>query len=299
MKELTSKIHASLADRFWYGIIVTVLVITGLLSLFPIYYVFVISFIDPSEYLKGGLILFPRQWTLDGYKYLMSTSTFVHAIGVSAFLSVVGTASSLMVTSAFAYMLSKKRLYGRRIIMLAVLLTTLFQPGIIPPFLLVKELGLINNLWSLILPVLTSGWYVLLMKGFFDSIPASLEEAATIDGSGDLGVWFRIVLPLSLPALAAFGLFYAVAYWNTFFSAVLYINDHTKWPLQVLLQNLLIDSSTAMGGDAAAELSAERMIPPETLKMAAVVIATVPIMMVYPFLQKHFAKGAMVGSVKG
>jgi putative aldouronate transport system permease protein len=289
---------ASLSDRFWYGIIITVLAITGLLSLFPIYYVFVISFIDPSEYLKGGLILFPEKWTLASYKYLMSTQTFIKAIGVSGFLSTVGTALSLLVTSAFAYMLSRKRLFGRRVIMLGVLLTTLFQPGIIPPFLLIKELGLINNIWSLILPALTSGWYVLLMKGFFDSIPVSLEEAATIDGSGDLGVWFRIILPLSLPALAAFGLFYAVAYWNTFFNAVLYINDHSKWPLQVLLQNMLIDSSTAVGGDAAAEMTAERMIPPETLKMAAVVIATVPILMVYPFLQKHFAKGAMVGSVK-
>ncbi|NOU98135.1 ABC transporter permease subunit [Paenibacillus sp. LMG 31456] len=274
------------------------LLLIGAAALFPLYYVFVISFTDPSEYIKGGVLLFPQKWTLDSYEYLMSTKSFSRAIGVSGFLAIVGTGSSLLVTSALAYTLSRKQLYGRRLLLLGILLTTLFHPGIIPPFILVKEMGLINSVWALILPVLTSGWYVLLMKGFFDGIPVSLEEAATIDGSGDLGVWFKIILPLSLPAMAAFGLFYAVAYWNTFFSAVLYINDHAKWPLQVLLQNMLIDSSTAVGGDAAAEMMAEQRIPPETLKMAAVVIATVPILLVYPFLQKHFSKGAMVGSVK-
>jgi putative aldouronate transport system permease protein len=288
----------SSSDR-WINMIITVLlVIIAISALFPLYYVFVISFTDPSEYLRGGIILLPEKWTLSSYQYILSTPTFVRAIGVSSFLAVVGTACSLLVTSALAYTVSRKQLYGRRLLMLGILLTTLFQPGIIPPFILVKELGLMNNIWALILPALTSGWYVLLMKGFFDGIPVSLEEAATIDGAGDLGVWFRIILPLSLPAMAAFGLFYAVAYWNTFFTAVLYMNDHTKWPLQVLLQNMLIDSSTAMGGDAAAEMMAEQRIPPETLKMAAVVVATVPILMVYPFLQKHFSKGAMVGSVK-
>jgi putative aldouronate transport system permease protein len=222
----------------------------------------------------------------------------VRAIGNSTFLTVVGTVLSLLVTSGLSYAVSRRRLQGRRLFMLLILITTLFNPGIIPPYLLVRDLHLINSVWSLILPVLTSGWYVLLMKGFFDSISSSLEDAARIDGCNDVGVWYRIILPLSLPSLAAFGLFYAVAYWNTFFTALLYINDFTKHPLQVLLQNMLIDASTAAGGSAAAEMMSEQRIPPETLKMAAVVIATAPILLVYPFLQKHFAKGAMVGSVK-
>lgn len=276
----------------------TVLSVIGLATLFPLYYVFVISFTDPSEYLKGGLILFPSKWSLVSYEYLLSTKTFLRAIEVSAFLAVVGTICSLLVTSGLAYALSRRRLKGRKVLLFMILITLLFNPGIIPPFLLVRELGLINSLWSLILPALTSGWYVLLMKGFFDSIPSSLEEAATIDGCNDINIWYRIILPLSLPAMAAFGLFYAVAYWNTFFTALLYINDFEKWPLQVLLQNLLIDSSTAVGGEVAQQISAERQVPGETLKMAAVVIGTVPILLVYPFLQKHFAKGAMVGSVK-
>ncbi|MDQ0896772.1 carbohydrate ABC transporter permease [Paenibacillus sp. V4I7] len=290
----------SIGDRIFDTANIIVLGIIAIITLFPLYYVFVVSFTDPAEYIqKQGYILFPEKWTLDSYKYLLSTSAFQSATMISGFLATVGTALSLVITAALAYGLSRKRLQGRRLIMLLILITLLFSPGLIPPYLLVRDLGLINSIWSLILPVLTSGWYVILMKSFFDSIPVELEESAIIDGSTDIGVFFRIVLPLSLPALAAFGLFYAVAYWNTFFSAVLYINDHAKWPLQLVLRNMLIDSSTQAGGSAAAEMMAEQNIPTETLKMAAVVIATLPILCVYPFLQKHFAKGVMLGSVKG
>ncbi|TBL79177.1 carbohydrate ABC transporter permease [Paenibacillus thalictri] len=277
----------------------TVLTLIALVTLFPLYYVFVVSFTDPSEYIASrGLVLFPQQWTLSSYEYLLSTQAFPRSIGVSIYLAVAGTLLSLLVTSGLAYALSRKQMPARRVLQLIILVTLLFNPGIIPPYILVKSLGLIDSIWSLIIPVLTSGWYVLLMKGFFDSIPVSLEEAAKMDGGNDVGIWLRIVLPLSLPAMAAFGLFYAVAYWNTFFTAILYINDFQKWPLQVLLRNMLIDSSTSVGGAVAQEMSAEQRIPPETLKMAAVVIATTPILLVYPFLQKHFAKGAMVGSIK-
>ncbi|MDQ0917120.1 carbohydrate ABC transporter permease [Paenibacillus sp. V4I5] len=290
----------SIGDHIFDTANIIVLGIIAIITLFPLYYVFVVSFTDPAEYIqKQGYILFPEKWTLDSYKYLLSTSAFQSASMISGFLATVGTALSLVITAALAYGLSRKRLQGRRLIMLLILITLLFSPGLIPPYLLVRDLGLINSIWSLILPVLTSGWYVILMKSFFDSIPVELEESAIIDGSTDIGVFFRIVLPLSLPALAAFGLFYAVAYWNTFFSAVLYINDHAKWPLQLVLRNMLIDSSTQAGGSAAAEMMAEQNIPTETLKMAAVVIATLPILCVYPFLQKHFAKGVMLGSVKG
>ncbi|AOZ91785.1 carbohydrate ABC transporter permease [Paenibacillus crassostreae] len=285
-------------DRLFNATNLFFLIVIGLVTLFPLYYVLVVSFSDPAEFIRNKATLFPKKWSLDSYRYLLSTDSFMRAMGNSAFLATVGTVLSLFVTSCLSYALSRRRLQGRRVMMLLILLTTLFNPGIIPPYLLIRDLNLINSIWSLILPALTSGWYVLLMKGFFDSIPTSLEEAARIDGCNDIGVWWRIILPLSLPSLAAFGLFYAVAYWNTFFTALLYINDFNKQPLQVLLQNMLIDSSTASGGTAAVEMTAEQQIPSETLKMAAVVIATVPILMVYPFLQKHFAKGAMVGSVK-
>jgi len=288
----------STSDRLFDVSNLILLAIIGIVTAFPFYYVFVVSFTEPSGFIGKGFILFPEKWSLMSYKYLLSTDAFMRSMGNSVFITVVGTTISLFVTSGLSYALSRRRLQGRRFFMLAILLTTLFNPGLIPPYLLVRDLNLINSTWSLILPVLTSGWYVLLMKSFFDSIPTSLEESARIDGANDMTVWFRIILPLSMPSLAAFGLFYAVAYWNTFFHALLYINDFDKQPLQVLLQNMLIDASTAAGGSAAAEMVAEQQIPPETLKMAAVVVATLPIVLLYPFLQKHFAKGVMLGSVK-
>ncbi|MCC3372281.1 carbohydrate ABC transporter permease [Cohnella sp. REN36] len=286
------------SEKIYYAANTCLLSLISLITLFPLYYVFVVSFTEPSEFIRGGVILFPRTWTTISYEYLLSTRTFIRSILNSGFLATVGTLSSLIVTSGLAYMLSRKRLVGRRVITLLILLTILFSPGMIPNYLVVRELGLINQIWALIIPALSSGWYVLLMKGFFDSIPESLEEAATIDGCNDVGIWLRIILPLSLPAMAAFGLFFAVGYWNTYFSAVLYINNPAKWPLQILLQNLLVDPYMAGGSEGAYVGSEQLNLPPEGLKMAAIVMTTIPILLVYPFLQKHFAKGAMVGSVK-
>ncbi len=290
----------SQSERLFQTFNVMFLSVVGLVTLFPFYYIFVVSFTDPVEFAqRGGLILIPRDWSDIAYRYLLSSKAFVRAIGVSSYLAIVGTICNLVVTSCLAYAVSQPRLRGRRVIMLGVLITILFNPGIIPGYLVIRELGLINSLEGLIISSLSSGFYVLLMKGFFESMPPNLEEAARIDGCSDLGVWRRIILPLSLPAMAAFGLFYAVAYWNTYFSAILLINDPKKWPLQVLLQNMLSNPAGMTAGADAAAISAEVELPSEQLKMAAVVIATVPILCVYPFLQKHFAKGAMLGSVKG
>jgi putative aldouronate transport system permease protein len=281
------------ANRLFHTANIIVLGVIALITLFPIYYVFIISFTDIGEYLSKTIILFPETWSFNSYQYLLSSPSMIRAIGVSGFLAVVGTACSLVITSSLAYTLSRKKLLGRRVILLLILFTILFHPGIIPNYMLVRNLGLIDNIWSLILPVLSSGWYVILMKGFFDNIPDSLDEAAAIDGCNEITAWFRIVLPLSLPAIAAFGLFYAVEFWNSYFSALIYLNDYRKWPIQVLLQNMLAENPLA-------ETDPLRQPPPaEMLKMAAVVIATVPILCVYPFLQKHFAKGVMVGSIKG
>lgn len=286
---------SSRGDRIFNVCNIVILAVVALISLFPIYYVFVVSFTDPTEYIQKNLVLFPENWSLASYKYLLSTDAFLNSIGVSTFLAVVGTFVSLLITSTLAYALSRKRFRGRRIILLFILFTILFNPGIIPNYLLVKELGLLNNIWSVILVSLSSGWYVILMKGFFDSIPETLVEAATIDGCNEISAFFKIVLPLSLPAIAAFGLFFAVAYWNQYFNALLYLNDSSKWPIQVLLQNMLIDASTSSLGDVDPLVQPP---PSQTLKMAAVIIAITPILLVYPFLQKHFAKGVMIGSIK-
>ncbi|MCU6796917.1 carbohydrate ABC transporter permease [Paenibacillus sp. WQ 127069] len=275
---------------------ISLLGLLGLVTVFPFYYVLIVSLTDPTEYMLDKWTLFPNHWSLASYEYLLSTKAFLRSMGNSTFLATVGTACSLLLTSSLAYALSRHRMSGRRIVLMMVLLTILFSPGIIPHYILVRQIGLIGSLWSLIIPALASGWNVLLMKGFFASIPAELDESASIDGSNDIQTWVRIILPLSLPAMAAFGLFYAVGYWNQFFQALLYINDSAKWPIQVLLQNMLLSASNT---DLEAYDVTQQAPPSEMLKMAAVIIATVPILIVYPFLQKHFAKGAMVGSVKG
>lgn len=165
--------------------------VISVLTIFPLYYVFMVSFTDPSEYIrKQGFILFPEQWSMVSYKYILSTSSYLNATEISTFLATVGTLLSLMVTASLAYGLSRKRLKIRKPLMMMILITILFSPGIIPHYILVRDLGLINSVWSLIIPVLSSGWYVFLMKSFFDSIPPSLEEAAMIDGYNDFGVFF-------------------------------------------------------------------------------------------------------------
>lgn len=285
----------SMGDKIFNISNAVILGLIAIVTIFPIYYVFVVSFTSPAEYLQKDMVWFPETWSFASYEYLLSADAFIQSIGVSVFITVVGTFFSLLITSSLAYSLSRKKFKGRKIILLLVLFTILFNPGIIPNFLLVKELGLLNSLWSVILVSLTNGWFVILMKGFYDSIPDTLVEAATIDGCNDITAWLKIILPLSLPSIAAFGLFFAVAYWNQYFNALLFLNDPNKWPIQVLLQNMLIDSSSSSLGGVDPLIKPP---PTETLKMAAVVIAIIPIIMIYPFLQKHFAKGVMIGSVK-
>ncbi|MBP1966545.1 carbohydrate ABC transporter permease [Paenibacillus aceris] len=289
----------SLGSKVFNALNYTVLTVFGLATLLPFIYVVIISFTDPSEYLAKSLVLIPDNWSLSAYEFIFSTNAFVNAMGVSGFLAVVGTLLSLIVTSALAYVLSRKRLKGKKFFLVAILMTMLFNPGMIPNYLLVDSLGLMDSVWALILPALTSAWYVFLMKNFYQDIPDELEEAAKIDGCSDIGVFIRIMLPISVSALAAFGLFYAVAYWNTYFSGVLYINRDALRPLQVLLQMMLISASQMGDPSVAAMLESERTVPPEVIKMAAVVVSSLPIVIVYPFLQKYFVKGMMVGSVKG
>jgi putative aldouronate transport system permease protein len=286
----------TIGDQVFQGFNIALLGLLAIITFFPLYYVFIVSFTDPTEYLQKSFVLFPEKWSLESYRYLLSSKAFMRSLGNSGFLATVGTACSLAVTASLAYVLSRKRLRGRKLMMLMILLTILFSPGIIPNYMVVRQLGLINSIWSLIIPALASGWNVILMKSFFDSIPVELEESAAIDGYNDIMIWFRIILPLSLPAMAAFGLFYAVGHWNQYFSALLFLNDPQKWPIQVLLQNMLLNASNSDLGATDVGVIAP---PKETLKMAAVIVATLPILVVYPFLQKHFAKGAMVGSVKG
>lgn len=273
----------------------SILFIVAIVCVLPFVYVLAVSFASPAEVAKGGLILWPKEWSLVSYQYIFSSDTLPRSLLVSIYITVVGTLINLAFTSLMAYPLSKPHLRGRNPILLGVLITMLFSGGMIPTYFVVNGLNLTNTLWSLMIPSAISAFNLIVLKNFFQQIPDGLEDSAKIDGCNDLGVLIRIVLPLSLPAMATFSLFYAVAHWNTFFNAILYINDNEKWPIQVLLREIVILAQSRVGDSSFDEMD----VQPLTIRMAVIVFATVPILLVYPFLQKHFAKGVMLGSVKG
>ncbi|EWS82417.1 ABC transporter permease [Brachybacterium phenoliresistens] len=243
----------------------------------------------------GGLVLLPRGIDLSAYRALFSGGVVSRALGVSIGVTVVGTALSLFVSCLLAYATSRPYFVLARPVLLVVLIGMLFSPGIIPVYLVVKQTGLLDSLWALIIPTMVSGFNVIVLRSFFQGIPAELTESATIDGAGEWGVFARIVLPLSKAPLAVVGLFYAVGYWNSFFTALLYISDAAKWPMQLVLRTYVVNDA-AMGQ---AELATENLPPQSSLQMAILVVSMVPILLIYPFLQRHFAKGVLTGAVKG
>lgn len=285
----------SLGSRLFDAANVAILIVFSLVTLFPFLYILATSLAPLQQVLRGGLILWPEEVTWDAYRTIFSNAHFVRSLMTTVFVTVVGTLTNLMFTVFMAYPLAKKRLKGRRTMLFLVVFTILFSGGMIPTYMVVKSVGLMNTVWSLILPGAISAFNLIIMKNFFQGIPEELEEAARIDGCKNLGVLFRIVLPLSMPALATFTLFYAVGHWNQFFAAVMYITKSNLWPIQVVLRQMIIEGSTQDFEVAMGELN----IIPATIKMAAIIVATVPILLVYPFLQKHFAKGVLLGSVKG
>lgn len=290
-----NKIKVATSERIVHVFIVSFLTIFTLLCLLPFLNVLGSSFATSAEISTRTFILIPRTFTLNAYRYILSTPTIFKSIGVSLYVTILGTFLSMVVTSFMAYALSRKYLHGRSFFNFLVVFTMLFSGGMIPAFILVKNLGLIDTLWALILPSAVSAYNMIIMRNFFQGIPDSLEESAKMDGCSDWGVFFKIILPLSLPSIATISLFYAVTYWNTYQNAILYINDSNKWPIQVLLRQIVIVSS-GLNADAA---SVDIVPPAQSIKMAVIVVATIPMLIAYPFVQKYFVKGAMVGSVKG
>ncbi|WP_171630379.1 carbohydrate ABC transporter permease [Paenibacillus plantarum] len=275
----------------------TFLMLLGLLTVVPFLYMVLGSFAAPEEYAKQGIVLLPTQFSLSAYTYIFSTDTIMRSLLNTVIITIAGTFINIVFTSLMAYPLSRKELLGRRPVMLLIIFSMLFSGGMIPTFLIVKALGLTNTLWSLLLPGAISAFNLIILKNFFQQMPEGLEESAKIDGCNDMMILFRIILPLSMPAIATFSLFYAVGHWNSFFSAILYINDTTKWPIQVLLRQVVIMSEGGIGDSS--QVNEAIALPPQSLKMAVITVSTLPILIVYPFLQKHFAKGVLLGSVKG
>lgn len=294
-KKSKNKVNTSMSEKVGQIFIVLFLLIFTLLCLLPFLNVLGSSFATSGEIATRPFIIIPRTFTLDAYRYILSTPTIFRSIGVSLLVTIVGTFVSMVFTSFMAYALSRKYLHGRSFFNFIVVFTMLFSGGMIPTFLVVNNLGLIDSIWSLILPSAVSAYNLIIMRNFFQGIPNSLEESAKMDGATHWGVFFRIILPLSLPSVATISLFYAVNYWNTYQAAILYINNPDKWPIQILLRQIVIVSS-GMNADAS---SVDIVPPAQSIKMAVIVVATIPMLIVYPFAQKYFVKGAMIGSVKG
>lgn len=291
-------IRQSLGSRIFDIVNAVVLIAIAFITLIPFVFVLSGSLTASEELVRRGVVLIPTKLSLDGYKYIFSTKTILWSLGVTVFITIAGTLINLFFTTLTAYPLARSEFMGRRPIMLLILFTMLFSGGMIPTFLVVKSLGLLNSYGSLLIPGAISAFNLIILRNFFQQLPDGLEESAKIDGCNDFQILIRIVLPLSLPAMATFALFYAVGHWNTFFSAILYINDTTKWPIQVWLRQIVILSQGGIGDSQ--QMGSDYVAPPgEVIKMAVIVVSTVPILLVYPFLQKHFAKGVLLGSVKG
>jgi putative aldouronate transport system permease protein len=281
-------------DRLINLIVYAVLAVVAVVAVFPILYVVSVSVTPYTEVLKhGGYLIFPTAFTLEAYRHLLADSELPRAFGVTVFLTTVGSLINLAGIMSMAYPLSRRNLPGRSFWLLYIFITMLFSGGLIPTYLVVKNLELVNTVWAMIIPGAIVTFHVLIMKTFFENIPAELFESARIDGAKELRILLQIVLPLSLPVIMTIALFNMVAHWNTFFSAVLYITDRTLHPLQVVVRRLLLETTQDQ------LVSTRQMVPTVTLQMAAVVLVSLPMIMVYPFIQKHFTKGMLLGSIKG
>jgi putative aldouronate transport system permease protein len=287
----------SLGSRVFDGINITLLILFALVTIVPFIHIIASSFASAAAYNESSFMLFPTEFSLKAYEYIFTTNALPRSLLITIFITVAGTIISLIITSLTAYSLSRRKLHFRKLIMFLIVFTIIFHGGIIPDYLVVKELGLLDSYWSLLLPRAMMPFYLIILISFFRSLPEEIEESARMDGCGDLRMLYRIIIPLSMPAIATLTLFYAVYQWNTYMHAILYINDTAKWPIQVMLRQIVMISQA--GFVEQGMVAGEQSIPADTVKMAVITVATLPILLVYPFLQKHFSKGALLGSVKG
>jgi putative aldouronate transport system permease protein len=272
-----------------------ILIIAVVAVMLPFLSVLATSFASDLDVINsGGFVLIPTHPTLRAYAQVFRDGVAVRALMVSIGITVVGTFISLIMTAMMAYGLAR-RAPGTRPVVILVLFTMIFTPGIIPNYLIVKELGLLNSYSSLILPVAINAFNLVVMRQFFMAIPEELLDSARLDGAGELRILWSIILPLSKPVFAVIGLFYAVSYWNAFFHALLYLNDNSQWPLQLIVRMYVLQGSSL----SAAGAGDGTPLVPQTLQMAVVVLAIIPILMVYPFLQRYFTAGVLSGAIKG
>lgn len=279
------------------GFNVIFLTAISLVMLLPFLNVLAQSFSSSEAIVKGDVLFLPVHFTTINYQYVFSDHAIWRSFGVTVYITIVGTLINLIATASLAYPVSRPEYMGRKAIVVMVLITMVFTAPLIPNFILMKNLHLTNSLWALMIPGAISAFNFFIMRSFFLQIPSEIIDSGRIDGASEMGMIWRIVLPLSKPVMASLGIFYAVSHWNTYQSAIYYLNKPTLWPLQVKLRQLIVSDDITIDPNAS-QFSGLAHMDPEGIKMATIIIATLPIIIIYPFLQRHFVKGMMVGSVK-
>lgn len=282
--------------KFSVGMALTyaVLVLVAAITLYPLVNLLAVSLSPRADYLRDPMMVIPPRIDLSAYRMVIENQLMWSSYRNTIVITLVGVAISMFLTATAAYPMSEPDLKGKRWITAIYLFTMFFSGGMIPNYYLVRSLGLLDSLWALMIPGALSIYNAMLLKNSFESLPPALKESARIDGANDLVVFLRIVLPLSLPILATLTLFYAVGKWNSYFNAILYISSRDKWTLQLLLREIITNTTSLLDDGTSAET-----LPATSIRYATIVFATVPILLIYPFLQKYFVKGLMVGAVKG
>lgn len=295
-----NRIKASFSEQVLQVVIYCVLIGLCLMIILPCINIVALSFNDGKDAARGGIYFWTRKFTLDNYKEVFRDGSITKAYVITISRTVIGTLASLLVTSFAAYSLKEKDLPGRKIITMLITFTMLFSGGMIPTYIQYNKLGLIDSFWVYVVPGLVSVTYLLMMRTFFETIPDSLEESAKLDGCGYFRTFGTIMIPLSKPVIAVVGLYTAVNHWNDWFSGAFYMRSSSLWPVQTVLQQMLSKAMASREVTTVSQAIAQNAnsVTSDSLKMAAVVVTTVPILCVYPFIQKYFAQGAMIGAVK-
>lgn len=292
-----NRIRKSPGDRVIDVIIYVVLGLIAISTVLPFLYVLAGSFATEKELTEKAFFILPSVWSLNAYKYAINTANILRGLKNSIVLTVVGTTLCMLFSLTFAYPLSKKHFRGRNWIMNLVIVTMLFGGGMIPSFIVYRAYGLYDTYWALILPGLISPFNMIIIKKFFSELPTELDEASYMDGANDFQIFTKVMLPLSKPVIASISLFYGVGFWNDYFGSMIYLQSAEKYPIQIQLRSIILLSSQI--ANSATDYDINGAPPDKAVKMACTVIATLPILCIYPFVQKYFAKGVMVGAVKG
>lgn len=282
-------------------IIYGLLFLITLTMLVPILNIFALSFTAPDRVAEvKGFTIWPKGFSLINYQVLLNNAMILKSLFNSMLITIIGTAISLVSTAMAAYALTRENLVGRKFLMTILIIVMVFEPGLIPEYLVIKEIGLIDSYWSVILFKAVNVYYLIILMRFFEEVPKSLIEAARIDGAGHLAVLFKVLLPVLKPAMATIGLFYAVFRWNEYFRASIYLNSSSKWPLQVILRQFVVldDTATMLGANNLLSYNEAAQLNFEALQAGTIVIALVPVLLLYPLILKYFTKGTMDGSIK-